>query len=101
MTKKSSMAGLLAPKGAAAPADDEAPVAPAPQKRVQVAVPSPRQPEPAPVLGSPKNLSVKLDEPRYRDLRLMAVDTGLSHQQLMVMAFDDLHRRFKAGELSW
>jgi hypothetical protein len=89
-TKKASMSGLLATKGAATAVEDEVPA-----KRVQVHVPAPKQMESAPVVGATKNLSVKLDSERYRELRLMAVDTGRSHQELMVEAFDMLLRSRK------
>lgn len=35
-----------------------------------------------------KKLSVQLDGPRYLAIRLAAIDTGMSHQDIMVAAFD-------------
>lgn len=57
-----------------------------------------RQPPPEPAMPKTKGLTIKLDERQYRRLRLMAVDTGLTHQDICesaIIAALDEHERGK------
>lgn len=67
MSKAPSLESLYPPKGAAAPTATNVPAAPP---------------------AGPKGLTIKVDSDRYRRLRLLAVDTGKTHQAIMVEALD-------------
>jgi len=82
--RPASLTGLTVPKGQAAP--------------VTVATPAPSQTS-APAIQQQENesvkqraITVKLDPERYRTLQLEKIDSGLSHQDIMVAAFDAFMR---------
>lgn len=82
--RPASLTGLTVPKGQAVP------VTQAPAAAVQTPAPatSPQETEPA----KQRAITVKLDPERYRALQLEKIDSGLSHQDIMVAAFDALMR---------
>lgn len=92
------LAGLVSRKGQATPTRplDEVAV-PSPPPAAAPAVVEPAAPVPpalsaATTAATPaapsKALTVKLDGERYRRLRLLAVETDMSHQDILVAAFD-------------
>lgn len=82
-TDVNPLAGLVSRKGQAAPTQPQAVAA-----AHQAPSAPPAAAAPAPQAGSTKALTVKLDAARYRALRLRAVETNLSHQDLLVAALD-------------
>lgn len=99
-------AGLIAKKGQAIPAVSSVgspadlpaqlpetpaspPAAPAAEERVTLAKPGADQDVPGSTVEYHKALTVKLDRVRYRKIKALGVEVGLSSQKIFMEALDD------------
>jgi len=95
--KPASLSGLTVPKGSAAPVPSEEDVKTqfAPDATETVTA------EKSLYHMPPKAVSVKMDHDRYKKLRTESIESGRTHQEIMVAAFDALmsippRERYKA-----
>ena len=89
--KPSRLAGLIAPKGAAARPSEPAPAPPAPPETAPAAVretaPRPAPvPPPSPAGTGSKSLTLRLPDAEYERLRTRAYTSRMSHQAILAEA---------------